>query len=38
MDKKLAPGPLNYEEKDWNDGRWMEAEKNRWGMGAGTKD
>ena len=35
--QKMGTWTVN-EEKDWNDGKWMEAQKNRWGMRAGTKD
>ena len=35
--QKMGTWTVN-EEKNWNDGKLMEAEKNRWGMGAGTKD
>ena len=35
--QKMGTWTVN-EEKNWNDSKWMEAEKNRWGMGAGTKD
>ena len=35
--EKMGTWTVN-EEKDWNDGKWMEAVKNKWGMVAGTKD
>ena len=35
--QKMGTWTVN-EEKDWNDGKWMEAVKNKWGMVAGTKD
>ena len=34
---KMGTWTVNLE-KDWNDGKWMEVEKNRWVMGAGRKD